>query len=220
MLQTAALCYTLFCRSAMPRAADSVFSEGGARVCSDNRIRLAKAGYAVISLALCAIGGVMAARPELSLALIGVIVGAVLGVFGVVKLIGYFSRDLYQLAFQYDLAFGILLLALSAIILLRLSQMLSFLCVALGVAILADGLLKIQTALDARRFGLEAWPFILALAIAAGVAGTVLMLRPWQSAAALIRLMGISLAAEGALSLCVALCAVKTVRYRQLDPDR
>ena len=53
-----------------------------------------------------------------------------------------------------------------------------------------------------------------------GVAGTVLMLRPWQSAAALIRLMGISLAAEGALSLCVALCAVKTVRYRQLDPYR
>ena len=153
-------------------------------------------------------------------AYLAAVVGAVLGVFGVVKLIGYFSRDLYQLAFQYDLAFGILLLALSAIILLRPSQMLSFLCVALGVAILSDGLLKIQTALDARRFGLEAWPFILALAIAAGVAGTVLMLRPWQSAAALIRLMGISLAAEGVLSLCVALCAVKTVRYRQLDPDR
>ena len=117
---------------------------------------------------------------------------------------------------------GVCLLAGAMVMLLRQMQPAAagLLCVALGVAILADGLLKIQTALDARRFGLEAWPFILALAIAAGVAGTVLMLRPWQSAAALIRLMGISLAAEGVLSLCVALCAVKTVRYRQLDPDR
>ena len=183
-------------------------------------IQTAKWGYVIIAAILCAMGLTLLLLPGLPLPSIGVMVGTALGISGVVKLIGYLSRDLYQLAFQYDLAFGILLLALSAIILLRPAQMLSFLCVALGVAILVDGLLKIQTALDARRFGLEAWPFILALAIAAGVAGTVLMLRPWQSAAALIRLMGISLAAEGVLSLCVALCAVKTVRYRQLDPDR
>ena len=187
---------------------------------ADHLIRAARRGFILVSVALCAAGLLMLLRPEITLNALGILAGVLLGASGVVKLIGYLSRDLYQLAFQYDLAFGILLLALSAIILLRLSQMLSFLCVALGVAILADGLLKIQTALDARRFGLEAWPFILALAIAAGVAGTVLMLRPWQSAAALIRLMGISLAAEGVLSLCVALCAVKTVRYRQLDPDR
>ena len=32
--------------------------------------------------------------------------------FGFIKMIGYFSKDLYRLAFQFDLASGILLMAL------------------------------------------------------------------------------------------------------------
>ena len=131
---------------------------------------------------------------------------------GVIKLIGYLSRDLYQLAFQFDLAFGILLMALSAVFLLRPVRMMSFLCMAVGIAILADGLLKIQTAIDARRFGLRTWWLILVMAIVAGTAGMLLMLRPSQSAQVLTGLMGISLLAEGLLSLCVALCAVKVMK--------
>ena len=81
---------------------------------STGLIRAAKTGYIVLSLTLCALGLLLMLRPELSVALIGVIVGCVLVAFGVVKLIGYFSKDLYRLAFQFDLAFGILLLALGA----------------------------------------------------------------------------------------------------------
>ena len=40
----------------------------------------------------------------------------------------------------------------------------------------------------------------------------LLMLRPSQSAQVLTGLMGISLLAEGLLSLCVALCAIKVVK--------
>lgn len=182
---------------------------------SDKWIRAAKAGYAAVSAALCAMGMVMMCRPEMSLAAIGALVGIALGVLGAVRLVGYFSRDLYRLAFQYDLALGILLLALSALILLRPERAMSFLCVVLGIAVLADGLLKVQTALDARRFGLEAWGLILALGVLAGAAGAALSLRPAQSARALTVLMGASLLAEGALGLCVALCAVKVVRQRR-----
>ena len=88
----------------------------------------------------------------------------------------------------------------------------SFLCVILGIVVLADGLLKIQTSLDARRFGLQTWWLILVMAILAGIAGMLLMLRPSQSAQVLTGLMGISLLAEGILSLCVALCAVKVMK--------
>lgn len=174
-------------------------------------IEAVKRGYIVISVLLCVIGLWMASMPGLPLSAIGVIVGVVLGVTGVVKLIGYLSRDLYQLAFQFDLAFGILLMALSVVILLRPEHMLSSLCIILGITILADGLLKIQTSLDARRFGLETWWLILVVAILAGTAGMVLTLRPSQSARTLTVIMGVSLLAEGMLSLCVALCAVKVI---------
>ena len=186
-------------------------------MCSDNRIRLAKASYAVISLALCAIGGVMAARPELSLALIGVIVGAVLGVFGVVKLIGYFSRDLYQLAFQYDLAIGILLVALGILLLTRPGHAMDFMCMILGIAVASDGFFKVQMSLDAKRFGLSTWWLILILGIVAGIAGLAAAFHPVEGARVLTMLLGASLLSEGLLTLSVTLCAVKIIRDQRKD---
>lgn len=180
-------------------------------------IRTAKIGYITISAILCALGILLIVKPDLSLSLIGVIIGVILIAFGVIKLIGYFSRDLYRLAFQFDLAFGILLIALSVVILIHPENMMSFLCIVLGIAILADGLFKIQTALDAKRFGLRTWWLILSLAIIAGIVGSILIFRPVESAWILTILLGISMLSEGILNLCVALCAVKIIRHQQPD---
>lgn len=74
-------------------------------------MRCAKTGYIVISLAFCVLGTAVLLFPDLSIALLGTLLGIVLIVFGCVKLVGYFSKDLFRLAFQYDLAFGVLLIA-------------------------------------------------------------------------------------------------------------
>ena len=183
----------------------------------NKRIQAAKLGYILLSVALCALGGVLIAVPDFSAALLCRLVGVTMLLFGAVKIIGYCSKDLYRLAFQFDLAFGILLIALSVVILIRPENMMSFLCIVLGIAILADGLFKIQTALDARRFGLRTWWLILSLAIIAGVIGAVLVFRPTESARIVTMLLGMSLLAEGILNLCVALCAVKIIRHQQPD---
>lgn len=180
-------------------------------------IQAAKAAYIAVSILLCALGILLMLKPDLSLSAIGIIAGALLFAFGVVKLIGYFSKDLYRLAFQFDLALGILLIALGCVILFRPEHMMSFLCIVLGIAILADGLFKVQTALDARRFGLRSWWLILSLAILAGVTGAALVLRPAEGARVLAMLLGVSLLAEGILNLSVALCAVKVVRHQRPD---
>ena len=184
---------------------------------STGLIRAAKTGYIVLSLTLCALGLLLMLRPELSVTLIGVIVGCVLVAFGVVKLIGYFSKDLYRLAFQFDLAFGILLLALGAAVLLRPSRAMSTLCIILGVEIVADGLFKVQTALDARRFGLGSWWLILMLAVIAGAIGIAMVFSPAEGAVALTTLLGAALLAEGAVNLIVALCAVKIIAHQRPD---
>ncbi|MGN0971789.1 MAG: HdeD family acid-resistance protein [Aristaeellaceae bacterium] len=178
---------------------------------SDRLIRTAKRGYTIISLMLCAVGLMLMLAPGLPLTVIGTVVGLALGVSGVVKLIGYLSRDLYQLAFQFDLAFGILLMALSTVVLLRPEHGMGFLCLVLGITTLADGLLKIQTALDARRFGLKTWWLILLTALLAGVAGMLLTLRPSIHVQVLTVLMGAALLADGVMSLCVAVCAIKVL---------
>ena len=180
-------------------------------------IQTAKAGYIGLSAVLCGLGVTLMAKPGISVALIGDIVGAVLIAFGAVKLAGYFAKDLYRLAFQFDLAFGALQIALGLVLVIRSESAMSLLCIILGIGIVADSLFKLQTAMDARRFGLDTWWLILAMAVVAGAVGTVLIFCPSESLLALTRLLGLSLAAEGVMNLVVGLCAIKIVERRQPD---
>ena len=80
-------------------------------------VRVAKTGCIIASAMLIALGLLMIVWPNLSISLVGIIAGIMLIALGGLKLIGYFSRDLYRLAFQYDLAFGILLMVLGVLLL-------------------------------------------------------------------------------------------------------
>lgn len=180
-------------------------------------MRAAKTGYIVMSIVFCVVGVLFIALPARSAVMIGRVLGAAMAAFGVVKLVGYFSRDLYRLAFQYDLEFGILLIALGVIVLLRTNGVMDFICIAAGVSILADGLFKIQIAIDARRFGIRDWWLILILAVVTGGVGLLLVFRPWESVQVLTALLGAALLAEGVLNLCVALSTVKIVKNQRPD---
>lgn len=180
-------------------------------------MKTAKIGYIVMSVLFCVLGVVLLFTPGVSALWIGRLLGIGLILFGAIKLVGYFSRDLFRLAFQYDLAFGLLLMVLGIVTLSHPGDALSFLCVMFGIPVLADGLFKIQIAVDARRFGIPQWWLVLVLAVLTGVIGLLLVLRPTEGAQVLVMLMGVSLLLDGALNLSVALCAVKVVRHQQPD---
>ena len=107
-------------------------------------MRVAKIGYIVLSALICVLGVLMMVMPEQSLSSLVKIFGISMMAFGVIKLVGYFSKDLYRLAFQYDLQFGILVLVLGLIVTVKPNNALNFLCIALGISILADGLFKMH----------------------------------------------------------------------------
>mgnify|MGYP004687990911 CR=1 FL=1 len=182
---------------------------------SENPIRAAKISYIVTSVAFCVLGILLIVLRNWSVSFIGVVTGIMLIAFGIVKLLGYFSKDLYRLAFQFDLAFGVLLIALGVVVLRSPDRALSFLCLTLGIAIMADGLFKLQSAMDARRFGLSQWGLLLGLAICAGVIGAALTLRPTDSARVMMILLGVGMLFEGVLNLCMALFAIKIVKHQQ-----
>ena len=180
-------------------------------------MRVAKVGYIVLSVAMGSLGAVFIVRPETSAVALGRLCGGLMILLGVIKLVGFFSKDLYRLAFQYDLAFGILLIALGIVTLARPGGAMSFLCIVFGIPVLADGLFKIQISLDAKRFGIEKWWVVLLLAALTCVIGLLLVIRPSEAARALMVLMGISLLLDGILNICVAWLCVKIVRNQRPD---
>ena len=180
-------------------------------------IRIAKIGYIVMSVMFCIAGALFIALPDISITMIGISMGIAMIVFGIVKLVGYFSRDLFRLAFQFDLELGILLLVLGLIVLIRPDDLMTFICIALGISILTDGLFKVQIALDSKRFGIKSWWVILALAVVAGTIGVFLIFRSAKSAQFLTVLLGVSILAEGILNLYTVISTVLIIKHQQPD---
>lgn len=180
-------------------------------------MRIAKIGYIVMSVMFCIAGALFIALPDISTTMIGISMGIAMIVFGIVKLVGYFSRDLFRLAFQFDLELGILLLVLGLIVLIRPDDLMPFICIALGISILTDGLFKVQIALDSKRFGIKSWWVIFALAVVAGTIGVFLIFRSSKSAQFLTVLLGVSILAEGILNLYTVISTVLIIKHQQPD---
>ena len=165
-------------------------------------IQIAKGGYILSSLAFCVAGILLLLHPEVSASVLCKVMGVLLLVCGVIKIWGYLSKDLYRLAFQFDLAFGILAVAIG---------LLNF---VIGIVILTDGLFKIQTSIDAKRFGLAKWWMIELIAVVTSILGLLIVLDPFQNSGVLgtMMLLGCTLLMEGLLNLCVAVYTVKILK--------
>lgn len=179
----------------------------------------AKIGYMTVSVMMLVIGMIFIVKPETSITAAYRILGITALLSGAIKLTGYFSKDLYRLAFQHDLAFGILLCTIGVIALAKPAKVISAAHLAAGIVIIADGLFKIQTAFDSKRFGLKTWWIIALLADLAFAAGVLLIVNPIKAAAGMTVILGISLLLDGLLNFCVAFVAVKAEKNCYIDAD-
>ena len=178
------------------------------------QLKLAKNGYIIMSVLFMVLGACLIIWPDCSMAVFSTAVGIMLIVYGLIKILGYFSRDIYCLAFQFDLAFGVLLAAVGIIIIVRRNVVVNLI---FGLLILADALFKIQMSIDAKKFGLNLWWRILLVAILTGVLGFLLLIRPFETAEIMMILVGVSVLFEGILNLCVAIYTVKIIKNQKQD---
>lgn len=180
--------------------------------------KLAKVGYLVISVVFYVAGITYMLLPDVSPLALCTLSGMILMAYGVIKIIGYFSKDLYCLAFQYDLACGSFLIVFGVIALACSQRIIPHLSMGLGTLILLDSLLCVQMSKDAKRFGLETWYVILIAAIVAGVCGGVVIISPFHTALGQHIEVGCALLAQGFKSHCVVHCTVKTIERRPPEP--
>ena len=172
-------------------------------------IKKAKHAYITVSVIMVILGLALVIWPRMSLSVLCYLIGAMLVIGGIVKLTGYFSKDLYRLAFQFDFAFGILSMLLGLVFIIPPEHIISILPIIMGFFVLVDGVLKIQTALDAKIFGLTTWWMIILLAAATCICVLLLIFKPFESAVSIMVLLGITLLIDGIQNLWVGIYTVK-----------
>lgn len=183
------------------------------------KLKMARAGYLIMSIVFYISGVLYMILPNVSPFGICITSGIVLIVYGIIKIIGYCSKDLYCLAFQYDLACGLFLMVLGVIVLSCSRRIIPYLSAGLGVLVLLDSVLSIQMSKDARQFGLETWNVILTASVIAGVLGVLMIVSPFHVGLSRHIVAGGTLLAEGFKNQCVVRYTVSTIETRFSEED-
>lgn len=182
-------------------------------------LKIAKTGYLVLSALLLLAGVGLTFFSDTFYPILTVLLGVLFLAFGIVKLVGFFSKDPYQLVFEADLVFGILYLVFGLLLLIRPENTMSIFGILFGLILLADGLTRVRIALDARPFGIRAWWLILISALATAILGVILLFHPGEGTKVLTQLLGISLMVDGVMNISTILTAVRILRAARPGDD-
>ena len=104
------------------------------------------------------------------------LVGIASIIIGASGIYGYFSNDMYRLAFQQDFALGIFNVLFGILLIINPVQLSVLLPTAVSILTLLDGGNKSQMALEGKNFGISKWYLVLISAVLEIVAGLVLIL--------------------------------------------
>ena len=123
------------------------------------------------------------------------IIAAALCVWGITRLAGYFRTSRFNIFGSYGLVQGAVLIAGG--IFIKPEFLAGFIITIIGIIMLADGVLKIQYAVDLLRIKGQGWRIILLTTIIMAAAGIIVLFNPFASAVALMTFAGIFLIADG-----------------------
>lgn len=173
--------------------------------------------YLLLSLFLIGIGVCLFMWPEISMNMMVMAAGGAAMLFGLIKIIVYFVRQVNAMVEQYDFSTGLLSIAAGAVLLVQPAELLQLLPQVLAVCMLCDCVFKLQVALDAKRLGSSVWflqLFVLLICVAWGVC---LLLQPFGLDAYVSEMVAGGLIAEGVLNLLAVLFIAFTVKKEPVD---
>ncbi len=139
-------------------------------------VKEARAIHVGVSLLLILSGVFLIAWPEVAKTVTRYLIGGNFIVMGLARALGYFANDLYRLAFQYDLALGGFGVIFGILLIISPDHVQVALPYIIGVYVLINSLLKMQTALDAKAFGMKHWWGLMTSSLAISAAAVALLI--------------------------------------------
>ena len=163
-----------------------------------------------LSIVLMLAGIFMILSPNTSGNIICRGVGAVLCIWGVVRLVAYFRNN--EILGSFGLVQGVALAGFGLYILIRPGIIEVFLTTVFAIIIIVDGILKLQYALDFRKLDAGGWWIEAVCAAVMIILGIVVLFNPFATVAAVMLFIGVVFVFEGAWDLASILYISKIAK--------
>ncbi len=156
-----------------------------------------KRDFALMAAACIVLGLLLLLYPETSGTIISVIIALVLAAAGVMHILTYIFRRYPDDIGHMDLVFGLICAGLGVFLFLHPGILISLLPTVLGLLLIIDGIVKLQSAIDLARLHTGRWWIILILAAASIILGSVALINPFETMFILLMFIGASLIIDG-----------------------
>lgn len=164
----------------------------------ENRLKQTKKNYFIAAAVLCVVGLlIMMFRETVVGLLAGAIPGIVLCVIGLIEIIVYIKTKLNVT----DIIIGVLAIVAGIVLLCNRLLIVKVLAILIGLYLIVEGVMKIKTALMARKGGIGNWFILLIVAIIGIGLGIFLLLKPFILGNGFIFMIGLMLFIGGLLNL-------------------
>ena len=132
----------------------------------------------LFGLLFIALGTLLIFFPNEMTNLLWIIFGIASLVFGIYRLIRYFTVQRYETVIASELFFGILFVVFGVLALVKRGVIVDNMFFIFGIMILGGSVLKIQTAINLAQVGYFKWWIVLVFGLIAAGVGTFLLLEP------------------------------------------
>lgn len=168
--------------------------------------------YLLLSLFLVGIGVCLLIWPEVSMNMACMIIGGGAAVYGLLKIILYFVREIESMVARYDFSTGVFCILGGAGLLVQPAELLNLLPQVLAICMLGDCIFKMQVVLDAKRLGNSAWFLEFFCLLICGAWGVCLILQPFGLDAYVSQMLAGGLIVDGVLNLVSVIFIAATVK--------
>lgn len=177
-----------------------------------------KRDYILIAISFFLLGILFLMYPDSSSRILCYTIGGMLCLIGLIKIIEYFKTPVSLTDYSLSLVMGLALIGGGVFVLVKPDILLGVLPTVLGVAVILDGMIKLQNTLDMLRLKDKHWWFTLVVAVVTLGLGATLILNPFKTMALLMQFVGIALIVTGVMDT-VALIALSH-RLSSLEKER
>lgn len=164
------------------------------------KMKSIKRNFILLSLFYLILGIILVAYPDTSGKVICYMIAGFALVYGIFHLAAYFVNRI-PFNFRYDLIIGIIGVTIGIYFIVFPDVILRVLPMVLGMIVLVDGLVKVQTSLDLKNIHYDKWWIFMTIAVVAILLGILMIFYPFASMMSIIMFVGISLIANAIADL-------------------
>ncbi|WP_270913770.1 HdeD family acid-resistance protein [Allofournierella sp. CML151] len=163
--------------------------------------------FSISSVAFILVGLALLLWPDVSLRLVCGLFGLVILLKGVSSIYSFLKAEVRGFFSYFGWLFGAIAVALGIFLLIRPQTVVSVLPILVGLFVILDGVMRVQSAFELRAAGYDRWWSLLLLALVSVVLGAVMLWNPFGTVELLVMAIGVILMVEGVLNLAGSIWA-------------